>query len=277
MLVVFITGIGGGVLRSASVEAVWPLENGLRWFWRGASLRVSALLRAQETVTRLQRLEDEVEQLRLDARMLEDLAAENRELRQAAGLPVSTLRRTLKCEVLSWGGTLGWWQSLTINRGYSDGVRVGDAVVCADGLVGKVKKVNARTADVLLITDENSRISCLLELPDGEGDVAVRGILRGSGWKAPDERFATESFLFTVDLMRLEYLGRSAIDSGRLAARTRVVTSGLGETFPRGITVGWLVEAELDEDGLYGVGRVLPAVDFAAIRSLTVLASGGGE
>ena len=293
------TGAGGRLLHRAGGEAAWPLENGLRWAWRGVFARARAVWNAQEAVTRLRRLEDEVEQLRLDTRMLEDLAAENRELRATLGLPAATLRRPLRCEALSWGGALGWWRSLKINRGSADGVRSGDAVICADGLVGRVRAVYSHAADIQLVTDPNARISCALALPDGTP--AVRGVLKGAGWAAasratahgaaeaaPSVIGATNSnmgtalseiealpFLFVAQPLRLDYLDRAALDAGQLAARTRVVTSGLSGEIPGGIPVGWLVTAHLDADGLYGVGEVLPAVDFAALRTMAVLVGDG--
>lgn len=273
-LVLLCMGAGARFLHRAAGEAVWPFENGIRWFWRGASARFTALVRAQEAVSRLRALEDEVEQLRLDARMLEDLAAENASLRADLGLPPTILRRPLKCEAVSWGGALGWWQSVRINRGARDGVREGDAVVCADGLVGRVRKVHSEASDVMLVTDANARIACALDLPPGTP--AVRGILQGGGWGAASPGMEALSFLFVARPMHLDYLDRKALDGDALAARTRVVTSGLSGSVPGGIPVGWLVSAKMDGDGLYGVGEVLPAVDFASLRVMAVLVNAGG-
>ena len=83
-------------------------------------------------------------------------------------------------------------------------------------------------------------------------------------------------FLFTAQPLRLEYIGRAAFDEGLLASRTRIVTSGLSGDIPGGIPVGWLISAHLESDGLYGVGEVLPAVDFAALRTMAVLIGEGG-
>ena len=319
-LVLLCTGAGSRLLHRAGGEAVWPLENGIRWRWRGVSTRAVALWRAQETVSRLRRLEDEVEQLRIDARALEDLAAENRELRASLGLPPRTVRKPLKCEVISWGGAAGWWRSLKINRGANSGVREGDAVVCADGLVGRVKKVYSDAADVILITDANSRISCSLVVPDGVQP--IRGILQGEGWEIPAVSGGAQNswvdgeiiggsdgstaiwahnpmpdlaaftvrallpslgkggegmgFLFVVAPLRLDYLDRATLESGVLSARIRVVTSGLSGSIPGGIPVGWLVSAHLDGDGLYGIGSVVPAVDFSSLRTMAVLVGEGG-
>lgn len=271
-LVLVCTGAGARFLQRAGGEAVWPLENGIRLIWRRLSVRAVALFRAQAAVSRMHALEDEVEQLRLDARMLEEVSAENRELRATLGLPPGTLRRPVRCEVVSWGGPLGWWQSVKVSAGSADGVGVGDAVVTSDGLVGRIAKVYSGVSDVALVTDPNSRIACSLALP--EGMPSVRGVVQGSGWlPAGDASGAGDGlgFLFVAQPLRMEYLDRGAVGSDRLASRTRVVTSGLSGSVPGGINVGWLVSADLDDDGLFGVGKVLPAVDFASVRTMFVL------
>lgn len=275
-LALLCAGAGARLLHRAGVEAVWPVENGIRWFVRGVSARIPALIDAQGTVRRMRRLEDEVEQLRLDARMLEEVAQENRELRQALGLPPGVLRRPLRCEVVSRGGALGWWQTIKISRGSRDGVLEGDAVVSADGLVGRVRKVYSDISDVMLVTDPNSRIACRIDLP--EGGPPLRGVLHGNGRHLPagvSGEAAGDSelpgFLFVAEPMSLEYLDRARLADGSLPARTRVVTSGLSGTIPGGITAGWLVSAALDDDGLYGVGRVLPAADPSEAKALFVL------
>ena len=69
------------------------------------------------------------------------------------------------------------------------------------------------------------------------------------------------------------YVGASTAFS---QARALVKTSGLSETIPGGIMVGWLVSEGVDPDGLYRMGQVLPAVDFADLSSVFVLTSQGG-
>lgn len=275
-LVLLCTGVGSRFLHRMGGEAVWPLENGIRWFVRGVSARIPALIDAQGAVRRMRRLEDEVEQLRLDARILEEVALENRELRQALGLPPGILRKPLRCEVISWGGSLGWWQSVKVSRGSRDGVREGDAVVSAEGLVGRVRTVYSDASDVMLLTDPNSRIACRIDLP--EGGQIMRGVLHGAGRRLPAglpegaaDGDGLPGFLFVAEPMRLEYLDREKLAGAALPARTRVVTSGLSGTIPGGITVGWLVSTSLGADGLYGAGRVLPAADPSEAKALFVL------
>src|SRR4051812_43454757 len=52
-----------------------------------------------------------------------------------------------------------WYQTVTITRGSSDGLRVGDPVTNAEGLVGKIKSVSDGNAVVALLTDQDFGVS----------------------------------------------------------------------------------------------------------------------
>lgn len=265
--------IGGAsrFLHEASVDALFPLENGVTWFKRGIARRLGPLFKAQAAVSRIAMLEDEVERLRLDSRMLAVISEENAELRRRLDLPPAVMRIPVRCLPVSWGGALGWWQSVRVNKGEADGVAVGDAAVTSEGLVGRVRAVSERTSEVELITDPNCRIACSLELPDGTP--SVRGLLQGCGWKSPAGDMP--SFLYVCEPMRLEYISRDAFGADGIPVRVKIVTSGLSETIPGGITVGWLMSRETEPNGLYGTGSVLPAVDFASLKSMFILVNPG--
>ena len=54
-----------------------------------------------------------------------------------------------------------WYQTVTINKGSSDGVAVDDPVTNGQGLVGKVKSVSDGNAVVMLLTDQDFGVSAL--------------------------------------------------------------------------------------------------------------------
>ena len=147
--------------------------------------------------------------------------------------------------------------------------RSGDPVVVPDGVVGRVTEVSPHTCEVMLVTDPNSRVACELETP-GEGIGVVRGILYGGGAVPAAQPQLT--LLYVVEPLRLRYLAREF----EPAPRTRVVTSGLGQTFPRGLTVGYLLESRLEPNGLSRVAQVMPSVDLAALDEVFVLSTGRG-
>ena len=283
-LLLLLAGGARGWLHNVAREGVYPFENGAAWFRRQVVARVTTLFRAQRTLDEARRLEDELARLRVDALLLENVAAENRELRREASIPPGAVCFPERCLVLSYGGSLGWWRSLRVNKGARSGIAKGDAVVAPEGLVGYVTDTTDSTADVRLITDPACRISCMLEA--APGSEPSRGILQGRGWNSGNTEVA--DFLYVADPLRIDYLrrddaagrdGPAANDASGagagVPARTRVMTSGLSGTIPGGIPVGWLVSAAVDPDGLYRSGDVLPAVDFANLSTLFVLTGPG--
>jgi rod shape-determining protein MreC len=118
--------------------------------------------------------------------------------------------------------------SILVNVGHKDGVRVGFAAVSGDGLVGHVVDVGDRAARVLLLNDANSRI------PVSVGPSMMRAILKGEGETIP--RLAHHA----VSGQTTPVQGLAPQASVALALRIGddVLTSGDDGLLPRGIKVG---------------------------------------
>lgn len=216
-----------------------------------------------------QRLKKENEALKMIRTDVARVAEENARLRALLGLdlPEVTLptNHWLCAPVLSRNGAGGVRSLIRIGRGSVDGVTTNAAVAVPEGLVGRVEQVSPRTADVRLITDPSVKVSCELDL--GDSDLgAVRGILQGGGVHTVRAE-AGATILYVLNPLRLRHLGRQP----ELPARTRVITSGLGGVFPRGLLVGFLIEEQgVDETQLEREGDVEPAVDLPSLENVFI-------
>ena len=137
-------------------------------------------------------------------------------------------------------------QSILINKGYDDGVRVGMPIEAARGLVGQVYRVTNNAAQEALLTETASAIPVRL------GSTRATGMLRGAGRGA----------LPTIDWIDLQY----DVQVGEL-----VTTSGLGGKFPENLVIGRVVNVERNEAELFQQATVQPAVDFNAIEIVFVV------
>ena len=253
-------------VRDFSREALYPYENACLWLERTVWVRVKALFFRAAHASRNAMLERDVARLQIVAADTEALEAEVTRLRALLDFTPPVPCRWLAAPVISRGGTADVWQSVRLAKGSMHGVRKGDPVVVPDGVVGRVVDVSPHTSEVMLITDPNSRVACELETP-GEGVGVVRGILYGGGESpASDPKL---KLLYVVDPLRLRYLAREF----EPAPRTRVVTSGLAQTFPKGLTVGYLLESRLEPNGLSREASVIPAVDMAGLDEVYVLSA----
>ncbi len=256
-------------VRDFAREAVYPYENAKLWFDRTIGIRVRAVFKRVSHASRNAMLERDVARLRVLAAETEALEAEVARLRAVLDFTPPVECRWVAAPVLSRGGTVAVWQNMRVAKGSLHGVRKGDPVVVPDGVIGRVSDVSPHTSEVMLITDPNSRIACELETPGAEVGV-VRGILYGGGMRPPAQPQMT--LLYVVEPLRLRYLERDF----EPPPRTRVVTSGLGQTFPRGLMVGYLLDSRMERNALSREADVMPAADLAAVEEVFILSVRGG-
>lgn len=192
-----------------------------------------------------------ITQLELDVQRLRSEGAENRRLREQLELPEWRGLPLRPVEVLALGGD-PMPTSATLSAGANQGVRAGDALVTADGLVGRVSEVWPKLSRAALITDQGLAIACEVET------TGVNGILRFS--LAPTPRL----LMTAVPLADTVRVGE------------RVVTSELSLRFPRGIPVGQVVRVRPDPSGLVQEVEVTPAAKLSRLRHAFV-APGPGD
>ncbi|MEW5920067.1 MAG: rod shape-determining protein MreC [Bacillota bacterium] len=143
-----------------------------------------------------------------------------------------------------------WFETITINRGYADGVKKNMAVVTSEGLVGNVAKVSRNSAQVLLLTDSRRAVSALVQRTREPGAV---GIVEGY----PEEK----------GCLRMINIPPEA----NVQAGDTVISAGLGGVFPKGLIIGHIVETGSDQYGLLQQAIIRPAVDFNRLEEVFVV------
>ena len=105
------------------------------------------------------------------------------------------------------------------------------------------------------------RVSCEIEPPDPSAG-PIYGILYGGG-AACVAAEADASILYVVNPLRMRHMQQRL----ELPPQSKIITSGLGGIFPRGLVVGFLLDGQhVDETRLEREGDVLAAVDFPALE-----------
>jgi rod shape-determining protein MreC len=191
------------------------------------------------------RLRTEIRALRADAQRLHELEA-------LLGLRERLSTETVTARVIAKDISPSFRiVRLAIDQGDRSGVQPGMPVVSNEGLVGQVRRVSGRYADVLLTIDPQSRVDVLV------GDQKARGRLEGLG-------------------ERSRYRARIQFDRAddEVAVGDEVHTSGLGKKFPPSILIGYVSRIDDQEFGLHQEGEVAPSVDFTRLDEVLVLTSG---
>ena len=253
-----------------AAEAVYPVENGANWFSRHVVRRFKAAFASGSALLENDRLREEVASLKMACLDADRVAAENARLRGMLGLdedadvpkaasPFGT-NAWICAPIISRGATVGNPCLIRLGRGLRAGVKPGAIVAVPEGLVGRVWNVTPNTCELRLITDPSTRISCDIEMNVPDAGFA-HGILSGRGINPVA---ATEtSLLYIVPPLRIQNVAQQPT----LPPRARIITSGLGGVYPRGLLVGFLIDGTHgDETNLEQEGDVEPAVDFLSLE-----------
>ena len=227
-------------LQSGAARIAQPFHDGWNW--------AADLFSAQ---SQNRQLRNEVQQLRQQVAQNLVTQQQNDELRGLLQMRGAQLfpkgSRFADARVIARSAT-AWYSTVTIDAGSAAGVRVNDAVVNGEGLVGRVTAVTPDVSQVTLVTDQDSYVDAMT-LPGG-----AQGLIHGS---------------VTGDLT-MEYVDRSQ----KVIAGQVVVTSGLkGSIFTRGIPVGRVSSVAQQDVELYQSISVVPYVDFHTLDLVLVVLS----
>jgi rod shape-determining protein MreC len=205
---------------------------------------------------------DQLRRERADLRrQLAEVTAQKNDLEQRAGLQELNVSGGLRAyepveaRVIARSPST-WFQTLQINKGSSDGVRVDQPVVNADGLVGKVKSVSDGNAVVMLLTDPEFGVSARTVKSGEPGSVVASG-------RSPDD-------------LRLDLVPNAKeVHTGELIITAGTSTSGRGaelaSLYPRAIPIGKVKRIETGEGELDRVIHVAPVADLRRLDIVEVL------
>ncbi|HSY07851.1 MAG TPA: rod shape-determining protein MreC [Steroidobacteraceae bacterium] len=222
-IVVMVLDQRGGWLTEARFllqAAAYPLQLAVSspsaaWAWIKESTQAREALRAEN-----ERLRARESALALRALNYEGLARENAQLRGLAHALPPIVDRWLIGEIVNVELTT-LRQRLLINRGTTNGVFAGQAVLDDSGLLGQTIHIGPWSAEVILVTDPEHAVPVQIER------TGLRTIAVGAG---------------NEGTLALPYLPANAdVKAGDL-----LVTSGLGGVFPAGYPVARVAEVHRD-------------------------------
>jgi len=236
-------------LQRGALVVLGPLEEGANRAFKPASDLIGWVDDTFEAKGRNQRLEREVAELRGRLAAAETATSENTELRALAGIAGASDfmqgRERVTARVIGRSPSV-WYSTVTIDKGSSAGLAVDQPVLGGGGLAGRVSTVTRGTAQITLITDHTSAVSAQV-VPTGVG-----GVVRAAVGD-PDDLL-----LDFIEKGRRVRKGQTVVTSG-----TR--SEALESLFPRGVPIGKVVEATIEEQETYQRVHVEP---FAGLRDL---------
>ena len=233
--------------RSFAGSLFGPVEEAAAAVVRPVSGALDDVKALRGSESRIQALEAERDQLRLELRTSELARARADELDKLLKVTSVGRYRVVPARVIAIGPAQGFSWTVAVDAGSRDGLAVDMTVINGDGLVGRVKSVSASTSTVLLAADPSVRVGVRLER-------SLRvGVATGQG----------------VDLLEVELLDPRAA----LAVGDRFVTFGSkgGLPYVAGVPVGEVVQVRGVVGSLTKRATVKPYVDFTALDLVGVV------
>ena len=149
-----------------------------------------------------------------------------------------------------------WYDTVTINAGSADGVRVNDPVINGEGLVGKVAQVASDGAQVDLITDSTVGVSARLSKNGATGLVQP---------KVGDPK----------DLL-LQYLPTDTQPNvGEFVVTSGTIENGDTSLYPPGLVIGEVTS--VNEESAYKSVNVHPIANLENLDIVQVLTAAPGS
>lgn len=237
-----------GAVRGAFQTVTTPVRlvgSAITMPFQGLGNIFSNLTADQATLSELQAENDELRSRNAELEEAEQTATR---LQGLLDLQSSYNLQSTAAHIIS-GSSDSWSSTVTIDKGTSSGLSVGMPVTSSSGVIGQIVECGATSSTVLLVTDESSSVSAMVQ------SSRAQGMLDGSA--AGEVR---------LDMIRAD----QTVEVGDI-----VVTSGLGGVFPKGLPLGKVTSVEKNPGSMYYTIVVEPyahtenAEEVLVITSLT--------
>lgn len=182
---------------------------------------INRIVNFSSTADENERLQRLVAELDLELKHAREAKSENERLHGILGLKEKTGYEVVPARVIARDSTV-WFNTITVDRGSSVGIKLNMPVVTGGGIVGRVISLSPWTAQVMLLTDEKAAAGAVV----GQlGESGALGSIRGNG---------------EGGLVEMKYVsGLQKVEVGDY-----VMTTGQDGIYPPGLNVGEVVQVK---------------------------------
>lgn len=240
---------GRTVLGNALFRIFSPLQLGVSGSFSAVVNVVQNYVALAGASQENQRLKKELTELKIKLAATAHESSENERLRQILQLRTKLPYHLLAGEVIGRDARADLSDTVTVNRGTSQGVGLQTPAVTPGCVVGMTIQVAARTSRIQLITDPSSSVGAMLKRE------RVSGILSGLGGEVCVLKFLP----IRTDVKKDDI----------------VVTSGQDGIFPGGLAIGKVTRL-LKESQYYKSAEVVPLQNFSSLKEVVFLLQPAG-
>jgi rod shape-determining protein MreC len=243
-------------IAHGSIVVSSPVQRSLGWVQQRFSGARGGLKNVEDLRKENQYLKEINAKLASENLILSGLQKENGRLKELLAFQKDSGFKLLAGRVIQRDPS-NWWDAVIINRGYKDDLELAadQPVISPRGVVGKTTEVGPYTTRVILLVDENCKVSAVTESSRAQGIISGGAAMNNTPGAA----------------CRFSFVPRET----EFAVGERVFTSGLGGIFPANLLIGVVSEAPpLAADrnfGLYREGVVQPTADLNSLQEVFII------
>jgi rod shape-determining protein MreC len=252
-LVVALVGVAFGISYLSGRSLV--LAELAKPFLGGVQTATNAVGAGTEKVASLRNLEAEntalkakILELETALRARDEQSAENGRLHDLLKLPVPAQAKPITVARVIGRNPDNWHQRLLLDKGGDAGLVENAVIANRQGLIGKIVTLGSNAAIVSLLTDPQSSVSVL------NSRTRSAGVIQGQGDSWPVLRYMEQPEKWKVG--------------------DRLITSGLGGVYPKGLLVGRIVKLKTASNALIPDLRVEPIVSLDKLEEVVVMPPG---
>ncbi len=246
----FITNFGGPIHTVANYIFV-PMQKGVNYIGNSIFLNNEAsrtkeeLIAENETLkTKVNELTDQITNMQLQQNELQELQELYKLDQQYSNYDKVGARVIAK-------STTNWFDTFTIDKGTSDGIKVDMNVIAGSGLVGIVTDVGSHYAIVRTVIDDTSAVSG--QVVSTNDNCIVSGSLKD---------MTSDNMILIKNLEDV---------NNKVKAGDTVVTSNISSKFLPGLLIGYITSVSEDDNHLTKSGKLTPVVDFKHLNDVLVI------
>lgn len=211
---------------------------------------INGIFHLNQIIAENKRLKEELSKLNSDKITIEEIKSENAKLKELLGLK-DQIKLSASYEIarVVQRSQEAWLNYFIIDKGEKNGVKKNMVVINNQGLIGYIIDTGTNWAKVITVLDPDFSASAMV--------VRTReiGVVRGS------------VNLLSKRLCELRYISKDS----KVKLNDIVITSGMGEIFPKGIAIGKVVQIKNDKFELTKNIVIEPLVDIENVEYVMVL------
>ena len=245
-----VAGVTNQTLPGMIVQGILaPFRGAMNGLTNLAEQYYSYMFRYESLVAENQKLKADMAQMEDVARQADAVSRENERLRKMIGLQSThESYKTVDAYIIGWSSS-DFSNTFTINRGTTSGIQTNMVAITETGqVVGLVVEAGPNYAVVKTVLDSTLEISATIA-SSGYNGMVKGGYIDGH-----------------QTLLQMNYLPSSSI----IRNRDQVVTSG-STVYPRGLILGYVVDAGFEETGVAKYALLKAAADISSLEQVFIL------